>query len=231
MSENHDTPTSPQGTDRKAEAGCPVMHDSATAQGSESENPAIDSPTPKQGRPQTNQDWWPNQLDLSVLHAHSPKGNPLGTDFGPTYMHTTLALAVLAPAAKDVRDLRIGEQGVVRGVRLVHGDDVGQPAGRMVGAGKIGRDPHAARRVDVVGGMAGIADGDVLRLGGETEAHRHRARQARHRQALAALRALRQGRRDERTEEGERSDQSRHDGPIPARTSRRALYRRIRPTS
>ena len=38
---------------------------------SESENPAIDSPQPKQGRPHTNQDWWPNQLDLKVLHAHS----------------------------------------------------------------------------------------------------------------------------------------------------------------
>ena len=48
---------------------------------SESENPAIDSPEPKQGRPHTNQDWWPNQLDLKVLHAHSPAGNPLGADF------------------------------------------------------------------------------------------------------------------------------------------------------
>jgi len=48
---------------------------------SESENPVIDSPEPKQGRPHTNQDWWPNQLDLSVLHQHSPRGNPLGADF------------------------------------------------------------------------------------------------------------------------------------------------------
>src|SRR6476661_216659 len=75
------TPESPQGVDRKAEGGCPVMHDSATAQGSESENPVIDSPDPQGHRPRTNQDWWPNQLDLSVLHAHSPKGNPLGADF------------------------------------------------------------------------------------------------------------------------------------------------------
>ena len=46
--------------------------------GSESENPAIDSPTPKtDGRPHTNKDWWPNQLDLSVLHAHSPRANPI----------------------------------------------------------------------------------------------------------------------------------------------------------
>src|SRR4051812_18590532 len=62
--------------------GCPVAHDSVTAQGSESENPAIDSPSPKTGRrPRTNRDWWPNQLDLSVLHAHSSKSNPLGAGF------------------------------------------------------------------------------------------------------------------------------------------------------
>jgi catalase-peroxidase len=63
-------------------AKCPVAHDSVTAHGSESENPAIDSPTPRTGgRPRTIRDWWPNQLDLSVLHAHSPKGNPLDPGF------------------------------------------------------------------------------------------------------------------------------------------------------
>src|SRR5690349_19501592 len=79
------TPQSPQGVDRKADeqGGCPVMHEgSAASQGSESENPAIDSPTPKTGgRPHSIKDWWPNSLDLSVLHAHSDKGNPLGADF------------------------------------------------------------------------------------------------------------------------------------------------------
>jgi catalase-peroxidase len=49
--------------------------------GSESENPVIPSPTPKPGRPQSNQDWWPNQLDLGVLYQHGPNGNPLGEDF------------------------------------------------------------------------------------------------------------------------------------------------------
>ncbi len=28
-----------------------------------------------------NHDWWPNQLDLSVLHQHSALSNPLGADF------------------------------------------------------------------------------------------------------------------------------------------------------
>ena len=84
MSDSQDdsAPASPQGVDREAEGGCPVMHDSAAGNGSESENPAIDSPTPKtDGRPHGIKDWWPNHLDLSVLHAHSSKANPLGEDF------------------------------------------------------------------------------------------------------------------------------------------------------
>ncbi|WP_142103396.1 catalase/peroxidase HPI [Pseudonocardia cypriaca] len=48
---------------------------------SESENPAIPSPTPQVTRPRTNRDWWPNQLDLQVLHQHSPRANPMGEDF------------------------------------------------------------------------------------------------------------------------------------------------------
>ena len=43
---------------------------------SESENPAIPAPTPAQDRPQTNQDWWPNQPNLNVLHKHSPLDKP-----------------------------------------------------------------------------------------------------------------------------------------------------------
>ena len=48
---------------------------------SESENPAIPSPTPATSHPRTNQDWWPNQPNLSVLHQHSPLATPLGDDF------------------------------------------------------------------------------------------------------------------------------------------------------
>ena len=29
----------------------------------------------------TNRNWWPNQLDLSILHQHHPASNPLGDDF------------------------------------------------------------------------------------------------------------------------------------------------------
>ena len=75
------TPGSAQGLDSKVEGGCPVAHGSVTSHGSESENPAIDSPQPKGHRPRTVADWWPNQLDLSVLHAHNQAGNPLGPTF------------------------------------------------------------------------------------------------------------------------------------------------------
>ena len=53
-----------------------------TSSRSESENPAIDAPEPAtSGRPRTNRDWWPNQLDLSVLHQHATKSNPMEPDF------------------------------------------------------------------------------------------------------------------------------------------------------
>ncbi len=48
---------------------------------SESENPAIPSPAPKTSHPRTNRDWWPDQLDLQVLHHHSALSNPMGEDF------------------------------------------------------------------------------------------------------------------------------------------------------
>jgi len=58
------------------------MDETDTASTSESENPVIDAPEPKTGgRPRRNQDWWPNQLDLSVLHQHSERGNPMDPDF------------------------------------------------------------------------------------------------------------------------------------------------------
>lgn len=59
----------------------PPHADTKTASNSESENPAIDSPKPKSHAPLTNRDWWPEQVDVSVLHKQNEKGNPLGADF------------------------------------------------------------------------------------------------------------------------------------------------------
>ena len=63
--------------------------------GSESENPAIPSPTPKPTRPRTNQDWWPNQPNLPVLHQHSPRSNPMGEDFNYAEEFKTLDVDAL----------------------------------------------------------------------------------------------------------------------------------------
>ncbi|MGA2452238.1 MAG: catalase/peroxidase HPI [Solirubrobacteraceae bacterium] len=62
---------------------------------SESENPAIPSPSPKAARPRTNRDWWPEQLDLSVLHRHSPLSDPMGEDFDYAKEFATLDLEAL----------------------------------------------------------------------------------------------------------------------------------------
>src|SRR4051812_23016967 len=32
-------------------------------------------------RAYTNRDWWPNQLDIQVLHRHSPLSDPMGAAF------------------------------------------------------------------------------------------------------------------------------------------------------
>ena len=63
-----DSSASPQGTD-------------TTASRSESENPALAGPSFEgSGRPRSNRDWWPNQVDLGVLNRTSRDSDPLGDD-------------------------------------------------------------------------------------------------------------------------------------------------------
>jgi catalase-peroxidase len=59
----------------------PPQPETSTGSRSESENPAIASPTPKAHEPRTNQDWWPNQVDLSPLKKHAPQASPLSDGF------------------------------------------------------------------------------------------------------------------------------------------------------
>ena len=81
--------------------------EAATQSGSESENPAIPSPTPKATRPRSNRDWWPNQLDLSVLHPHSPRANPLDADFDYAAEFATLDVQALK---RDLVELMTSSQ-------------------------------------------------------------------------------------------------------------------------
>jgi catalase-peroxidase len=39
----------------------------------------VDNPTASSGT--SNQDWWPNRLNLKILHQNSPMGNPMGEEF------------------------------------------------------------------------------------------------------------------------------------------------------
>ncbi|MGW7062138.1 catalase/peroxidase HPI [Streptomyces sp. NPDC054904] len=75
--------------------------------GSESENPAIPSPTATATRPRTNRDWWPNQLDLQVLHQHSPLSNPMADDYDYAKEFADLDVEALK---RDVFDVMTASQ-------------------------------------------------------------------------------------------------------------------------
>src|SRR5271155_4456771 len=62
---------------------------------SESESPAIPSPSSEVPQPRTNHDWWPNQLDLSVLRRNSPLSDPMGEGFDYASELATLDLDAL----------------------------------------------------------------------------------------------------------------------------------------
>ncbi|HEU4520705.1 MAG TPA: peroxidase family protein, partial [Thermoanaerobaculia bacterium] len=74
---------------------------------SESENPVIPAPTAKKGRPRTNKDWWPNQLDLSVLHRHSELCNPMEDDFNYAEQFKSLDVEALK---RDLTELMTSSQ-------------------------------------------------------------------------------------------------------------------------
>jgi catalase-peroxidase len=47
------------------------------------------------GRGTSNRDWWPNQLNLKILHQHSPLSNPMGKDFNYAEEFKSLDLAAV----------------------------------------------------------------------------------------------------------------------------------------
>ena len=55
----------------------------------------------------TNRDWWPNQLNLAVLHQNSVKANPMGGDFVYADEYKKLDLAAVK---KDIADLLTDSQ-------------------------------------------------------------------------------------------------------------------------
>ncbi len=55
----------------------------------------------------SNHNWWPNQLNLGILHQHSPASNPLGADFDYAAAFSQLDYAALK---QDLRDLMTSSQ-------------------------------------------------------------------------------------------------------------------------
>jgi catalase-peroxidase len=55
----------------------------------------------------TNRDWWPNQLNLKLLHQHSSKSNPMGKDFSYRKEFKKLDFAALK---RDLRKLMTASQ-------------------------------------------------------------------------------------------------------------------------
>jgi len=55
----------------------------------------------------TNRDWWPNQLNLDILHQQSPKSNPMGEDFNYAKEFKSLNLEAVK---KDLRELMTKSQ-------------------------------------------------------------------------------------------------------------------------
>ncbi|MED5548371.1 MAG: catalase/peroxidase HPI [Pseudomonadota bacterium] len=77
------------GNDTKSLGKCPVMHGGMTS-----------------GRASV-MDWWPNALNLDILHQHDTKTNPLGKDFNYREALKTLDVEALK---KDVTDLMTDSQ-------------------------------------------------------------------------------------------------------------------------
>ena len=58
--------------------GCPFNHQSQEAPVTTAEKCPMNHAA---GEGNTNQDWWPNQLKVDILHQHDAPSNPLGDDF------------------------------------------------------------------------------------------------------------------------------------------------------
>ena len=74
------------------EGKCPVMHGAMTSNSSTG---------------QSNKDWWPDALNLNILHQHDRKSNPLGEDFNYREEFQKLDYAALK---KDLNDLMTDSQ-------------------------------------------------------------------------------------------------------------------------
>jgi catalase-peroxidase len=66
--------------DSSSQGKCPVMHGSMTTKG---------------GERRANHNWWPNQLNLAILHQHTPVSSPLDENFNYAEAFKKLDLAAV----------------------------------------------------------------------------------------------------------------------------------------
>ena len=76
---------------------CPVMGEVAPANARHTAAGAM-----------SNSDWWPDQLNLRILHQNSAKGNPMGADFNYAEEFNKLDLKALK---QDIQELMTTSQG------------------------------------------------------------------------------------------------------------------------
>jgi catalase-peroxidase len=81
-------------------AKCPVMNQGAM--NNDPSTPADASARNTAAGVMTTEDWWPNQLNLKILHQNPPAGNPMGADFHYAAEFKKLDLAALK---KDIATL------------------------------------------------------------------------------------------------------------------------------
>ena len=87
----------------------------ATSSGSVSPEAKDKSTTPESKCPvahgarksYTNVDWWPNQVNVKILHQHSPKSDPMGKEFNYAEEFKTLDLNAVI---KDLHTLMTDSQ-------------------------------------------------------------------------------------------------------------------------
>jgi catalase-peroxidase len=75
---------------------CPVMHGATPPPPAPHSNPMVNP------NGNTNRDWWPNQLDLSILRQHSELSNPMGAGFDYKKAFSTLDYYALKADIKNV---------------------------------------------------------------------------------------------------------------------------------
>ena len=75
---------------------CPVMHGATPPPPAPHTNPMVNP------NGNTNRDWWPNQLDLSILRQHSELSNPMGAGFDYEKAFSTLDYYALKADIKNV---------------------------------------------------------------------------------------------------------------------------------